>query len=128
VDRDDARGSEARKAVLDSLAIESPPNSPPEEFRLGEPVAGGILDHVTTKKPAPEYPAIAKSARASGSILVRILIDERGDVTSAQAVSGHALLRASAENAARGAKFNPVMLCGRPAKVSGVLRYNFVLR
>ena len=90
MDRDDARGSEAWKAVLDSLAIESPPNSPPEEFRLGEPVAGGILDHVTTKKPAPEYSAIAKSAR--------------------------------------GAKFNPVTLCGRPAKVSGVLRYNFVLR
>ena len=127
MDRDEARGSEAWKAVLDSLAVEPPPNSSPEEVRLGETVAGGILDRTAKRKPAPEYPPIAKAARASGSILVRIVFDEHGDVTSARAVSGHPLLRASAEKAALGAKFNPVTLCGRAVKVSGVITYNFVL-
>ena len=126
MDKDDARGSEAWKAVLDSLAIEPPPNSPPEEVKLGETVSGGALDFVATKKPAPEYTPIASAARAAGTVLVRIVFDERGDVTEARAVSGTPILRASSEKAARGVKFKPVTLCGRAVKVSGTLRYNFV--
>jgi hypothetical protein len=128
MDRDDARGSEAWKAVLDSLAVEPPKNSTPEEVKLGEIVAGGILDFVAKKKPAPAYPPSASAARASGTVVVQIVFDERGDVVSARAVSGPVLLREPSENAARAVKFNPVTLCGRAVKVSGILRYNFVRR
>jgi protein TonB len=53
------------------------------------------------------------------------LIDEKGNVLSATAISGHPLLRAAAVEAARGAKFSPTLLSGQPVKVSGVISYNF---
>jgi protein TonB len=46
-------------------------------------------------------------------------------VTKAQAVSGHPLLRAAAEAAARQASFSPTLLSGKPVKVTGVLTYEF---
>ena len=56
-----------------------------------------------------------------------MLIDETGKVISAQAMSGHPLLRAAAVQAAQQALFTPTVLGGQPVKVSGVITYNFVL-
>jgi TonB family protein len=63
--------------------------------------------------------------RASGSVSVRVTVDESGKITSANAVSGHPLLRAAAVAAARRAKFQPTMLSGKPVKTTGVLVYKF---
>jgi len=35
----------------------------------------------------PAYPPIARQAHASGTVVVQVLIDEQGNVTSAHAVS-----------------------------------------
>ena len=75
--------------------------------------------------PKPAYPA-ARAVRASGAVNVQVIVDENGNVTSASAVSGHLLLRASAESAARNAKFKPTLLSGKAVKVSGVLVFNFI--
>ena len=74
----------------------------------------------------PEYPPAAKAVRASGAVNVQVTIDEQGNVISASAVSGHPLLRAAAEKAARESKFAPTMLSGKAVKVTGVVVYNFV--
>jgi len=60
--------------------------------------------------------------------MVEILIDEQGRVISAQATSGHPLLREAARQAALQARFTPTQLNGQPVKVSGVITYNFVLQ
>ena len=70
---------------------------------------------------------VTVGTRASGTVTVRVTVDETGSVTSAKAVSGHPLLQAAAVAAARQAKFSPTLLSGKPVKVSGVLTYNFVL-
>jgi len=57
---------------------------------------------------------------------VQVVVDENGNVVSASAVSGHPLLRQSAEQSARQAKFSPTLLGGKPVKVSGIIVYNFV--
>jgi outer membrane biosynthesis protein TonB len=57
---------------------------------------------------------------------VQIIVDEGGRVISARAISGHPLLRAAAESAARQAKFSPTLLSGTPVKVTGIIVYNFV--
>jgi TonB family protein len=67
------------------------------------------------------------TVKASGPVNVQVLIDETGKVISAQAVSGHPLLRAAAVQAARQARFSPTMLGEQPVKVSGVITYNFTL-
>ena len=89
------------------------------------PISGGVLNGKAISLPAPEYPAIAKQAKASGAVAVRVTIDENGAVISAQAVSGHPLLQAAAVAAARQARFSPTLLMGEPVKVTGVIVYNF---
>jgi TonB family protein len=90
-------------------------------------VSGGVLDGKAVSKPQPAYPALAKAARASGTVTVRVTVDETGSVVSAAAVSGHPLLHAAAVAAAKQAKFTPTLLSGEPVRVSGVLTYDFVL-
>jgi TonB family protein len=90
-------------------------------------ISGGILNGKAISKPAPPYPAIAKAARAQGTVTVQITVDEDGDVTAATAVSGHPLLQQAAVQAARQAKFSPTFLSGQPVKISGVITYNFAL-
>jgi len=89
------------------------------------PISGGLLNGKATSLPPPAFPAIAKSARASGSVTVQIIVDETGNVISAHAVSGHPLLQSAAVDAARQATFPPTRLNGEPVKVTGVLVYNF---
>jgi TonB family protein len=92
-----------------------------------ETVSGGILNGKATNLVKPAYPAAAKAVRAEGAVNVQVTIDEEGSVISANAVSGHPLLRAAAVQAARSSKFSPTTLQGKPVKVTGVIVYNFVL-
>jgi TonB family protein len=89
-------------------------------------MSGGILNGKAISLPLPEYPAIARAAKASGSVTVQVTIDEEGNVVAARSVSGHPLLQSAAVTAARQAKFSPTRLSGQPVKVNGVLVYNFV--
>jgi TonB family protein len=89
-------------------------------------INGGVLNGKAASLPAPSYPAIARAAHASGAVNVQILIDEGGNVIEATPVSGHPLLRAAAQAAAREAKFAPTRMGGEPVMVSGVLVFNFV--
>jgi protein TonB len=57
--------------------------------------------------------------------VVQVLVDEKGNVVSARAVSGHPSLQAVSVAAARGAKFSPTKVNGKSVKVSGVIRYDF---
>lgn len=75
--------------------------------------------------PKPPYPAAARTVKAAGMVTVQATVDENGNVVSANAVSGHPILRASAEQAARQAKFSPTLLSGKAVKVSGVIVYDF---
>lgn len=89
-------------------------------------VSGGVLNGKAISLPPPAYPPAAMAVRAGGAVSVQVLVDEGGNVISAAAVSGHPLLRAAAEAAAREARFAPTLLSGTPVKISGVITYNFV--
>jgi protein TonB len=92
------------------------------------PISQGVLNGKAISKPQPPYPPIAKAARASGTVVVAIIVDESGRVTSAHATSGHPLLQQAATQAAYQARFSPTLLSGQPVKVSGFITYNFVLQ
>lgn len=113
----------------ETVAAAPPPPPPPPPAPKKEPpktVSGGVLNGKATSLPKPPYPPAARAVRASGAVSVQVLISEQGSVISANAVSGHPLLRPAAVAAARGAKFSPTLLSGQPVKVSGVITYNFV--
>jgi TonB family protein len=86
----------------------------------------GVINGKASNLPKPAFPAAAKAVGANGAVSVQVSIDENGNVTSAKAVSGHPLLRAASENAAKSAKFTQTFLSGQPVKVTGVIVYNFV--
>ena len=106
--------------------IAEPPPDAPKPTPPRAPISGGVLNGKAISLPKPAYPAIARQAHASGTVVVQVVIDENGSVISARAVSGHPLLQAVAVGAARGARFSPTKLSGQPVKVTGVITYNFV--
>lgn len=93
---------------------------------VNRPVNLGVLNSRAVNLPTPAYPSAARQLRAAGRVTVEVALDEDGNVTSARAVSGHPLLRQSAEAAARQSRFNPVRVSGQPSKATGLLVYNFV--
>jgi TonB family protein len=93
-----------------------------------EGVVGVVLNGRAISKPAPSYPELAMRARAQGTVIVYITVDEQGRVMKAEAFCGHPLLRESSVQAAMKARFSPTLLSGVPVKVTGVITYNYVLR
>ncbi len=105
---------------------EEPP-PPPRKKVEEKPVIRslGVVNGRATNLPMPNVPAAAKVVNAQGTVSVQVLIDEKGNVLSASAVSGNQMLRASSEAAARQAKFVPTLLSGEPVKASGIINYHF---
>ncbi len=101
-------------------------NEPTPKPIPNRPISGGVLNGKATSLPKPAYPAAAKAVGAGGAVNVQVLVDENGNVTQARAVSGHPLLRNSAVQAARGARFRPTQLSGQAVRVTGIIVYNFV--
>lgn len=100
-----------------------PPSTPPPRMMpTNRPANGGVLNGRALSLPTPAYPPIAKQMRASGEVRVQVAVDERGNVISARAVSGHPLLRQSAETAARRSKFRTDH---SQVPISGEVVYNF---
>jgi TonB family protein len=89
-------------------------------------VSEEALRNAAIELPQPEYSAAALQAHASGNVKVQILVDETGHVTTAQATSGHPLLGAAAEAAARRARFSLAKVSSGATKVYGVISYDFV--
>jgi periplasmic protein TonB len=90
-------------------------------------ITPSVLEGKALSKPVPSYPWIAQLFEVSGDVRVDVVIDESGNVTAANAISGPRLLRAAAVEAARKARFSPTLLSGRAVKVKGLITYQFKL-
>lgn len=89
------------------------------------PINIGNIKNRAVSLPSPIYSSAARNAQAKGNVTVRITIDESGKVISAVPTGGHPLLRNSAADAARRARFTPVTMDGEPVKAVGMVVYNF---
>jgi TonB family protein len=92
-----------------------------------EPVylASNELFNRATTRVTQIYPAVAKAARATGTVVIEVLVDEKGSVRCARAVSGHPLMQAAAKEAALKWKFAPLEAFGRPAQMIGMIAFHF---
>lgn len=116
---------EAAKA----LAAKQPPPKPVEPVKPPEFINLGNLSNANAvRMVTPVYSPIAQRSSIEGRVTVDVQLDEKGEVVSAKATSGHAMLRSSAEDAARKSKFKPAMFNSLPIKAIGVITYNFSLR
>jgi len=114
---------------LDEIPPPTNPNKTPAagKTKPGQTISGGVLNGKAIEPIKPVYSEQAKAAKASGVVNVEVVIDETGNVISAKAVSGHDLLRKSAETAVKEAKFTPTTADGNPVNVSGIVVVNFKL-
>jgi TonB family protein len=119
--RKDGKSDEAEKVEIGDAGIK-------HRDDLLKQVNGAVLNGKALSLPKPSYPSEARNERVSGTVEVKVIIDETGKVMFACAVAGHPLLQPAAEQAAMGARFSPTLLQGVPVKVTGIVTYNFIAR
>lgn len=90
-------------------------------------ISGGVVNGKALDLARPVYPREAREKNDSGTVSVKVLIDEAGKVVFACGVSGPKTLQSASESAAYRSRFSPTRLKGEPVKVSGVITYNFKL-
>jgi len=95
----------------------------PESMNLGNLSSTNAITMVT-----PVYSVTAQRSNVEGRVVVEVQLDDKGNVVYAKAVSGHQLLRNSAEEAAKKSRFKPTMYGSQAIKAFGVITYNFTLR
>jgi tetratricopeptide (TPR) repeat protein len=113
----DLAEADSRKMIELKSGTESPPSS--------KPIDVGILNRKAIKLLKPTTPAIAKEAGVSVTVKVLVVLDEQGKVVSAEAFSGPTTLYRTAQNAAANSKFPPILVDGKPARVMGIVVYDF---
>lgn len=74
--------------------------------------------------PKPPYPPAARAVRAKGDVTVEARIDSGGQVISAEALTGHPLLRRAAEQAAKASRFE-ASSAKQPPYVILIYRFEF---
>jgi TonB family protein len=120
VEREQITGNSAWTAVLESVSLDGT-NSVGPRLNLKN---GGKLNGKALRLVKPPYPS--GGMRLSGVVRVEVVIDERGNVSSANAVSGSPLFHSNAVDAARKSSFPPTLICGQPVKVKGTIQYSFI--
>lgn len=75
----------------------------------------------------PIYPLIAVSTHTEGVVVIEAVISKTGNIESAHATSGPALLRNAALDAVRNARYSPYLLNGLPTDVETTITVNFKL-
>jgi len=91
--------------------------------RISQGVATGLL----ITKVQPVYPPEARQARIQGTVLLKALINQAGDVTTLDLVSGHPMLAPAAIEAVKQWKYKPFLLDGKAADVETEITVNFAL-
>jgi protein TonB len=82
--------------------------------------AGSLLSPIR-----PIYPAIARAAGISGTVIVEAVISKTGTIESLRVVSGPQMLHASALDAVRTARYRPYLLNGEPTEIQTTFTINF---
>lgn len=84
----------------------------------------GIVNGKAKYLPKPDYPQKAKDLCVGGKVEIEVLIDKKGSVSEAKAISGDELLHDVSVEAAKKAEFNqtPDLM---PIKMRGIIVYNF---
>ncbi|MFN2511240.1 MAG: TonB family protein [Pyrinomonadaceae bacterium] len=97
----------------------------PETAREGLPLVGGELSGMELDVPQPEYPVQARTEGVSGTVTVRVQVNQRGRVIRVRSSGGDSRLRAAAVEAAQKATFSAEKLAAQGKTVSGTITYNF---
>ena len=111
-------------------SVPAPPTPPrpepkaPSVFRVGQ----GISEPRRIAGATPEYPAIARSARIQGVVILEAVINERGTIERVKVLKSEPLLDAAAIAAVKDWRYTPTLLNGVPVSVLMTITINFTLQ
>ena len=114
---------------LGDIAKPQPPapapavKKPPARVRVSASVQQAMLAYQVK----PVYPALARAARVSGTVVLQATIGKDGSIQNLQLVSGHPLLTQAALAAVAQWRYRPTLLNGEPVEVATQIVVNFVL-
>src|SRR5215471_9475911 len=101
----EAGGQSALQPNAPSRVVAAAPGTVPSVLQ----VSSGELQGKALRKVLPLYPPVTKAERVSGSVKVHVVINEQGEVTEAEAVSGPPKLNLPSLRAARQWRFEPTL-------------------
>jgi protein TonB len=107
--------------ILGNTAPPPPKPAAPQRIRVGGNVeAGARINNVT-----PEYPAIAKVAHISGTVVLHAIIAKDGTIQELEFVSGPPMLVKPAMDAVKQWRYKPYLLNGDPVEVETTINVDF---
>jgi periplasmic protein TonB len=103
--------------------LPAPPPTPSNRtIRLSHMSEGNLI-----RKVQPVYPALARSARIQGVVVLEATISKQGTIENLRLLSGHPMLAPSAIDAVRQWRYRPYILNGEPVEVETQITVNFSL-
>jgi len=105
------------------VALPPPPPAQTEPVRLHT----GIDPPVKTRDVVPDYPALARSSRAQGVVIIEATVDMEGRVAVARVFRSVPLLDEAALQAVRQWQYTPAKLNGQPVSVLMTVTVRFAL-
>jgi protein TonB len=89
------------------------------------------LSHISEgnliRKVQPTYPALARSARIQGTVVLQAIISKQGTIENLTLVTGHPMLAPAAIDAVRQWRYRPYILNNEPVEVETQITVNFSL-
>jgi protein TonB len=79
------------------------------------------------RKILPTYPAVARSARIQGQVVLQAVISKQGAIENLKVLTGHPMLVPAAIEAVRQWRYRPYILNNEPVEVETQITVNFSL-
>jgi TonB family protein len=106
-------------------ATPPPPVAAPPVARITQ--GGEVQASKCIFRPDPPYPALAKNARISGTVILDAIIGRNGSIEQLSVRSGHPLLVTAAMDAVRKWRYSPTLLNKVPVEVQTTIEIKFHL-
>jgi len=119
---DQARSPKPSDAAEKSTALI--PHRNAEPIRVG----GNVIATHLISQVKPTYPALAKTARVQGVVVLEAKIDKDGSVATLKVLSGHPLLVQAAIDGVKQWRYTPTISNGEPVAVVTTIAVNFAFR
>jgi len=101
--------------------------APPKPVQSRIKVGGNVTAAKIINRTAPNYPALARQTRISGTVRLHAIIAKDGTVQQLEVLSGHPLLVQAALDAVRQWRDQPTLLNGEPVEVDTTVDVIFSL-
>jgi TonB family protein len=90
-------------------------------------VSSGVLAGLLQKKVDPVYPQGAKDLHIQGTVILHVIVDDQGNVTSIGLVAGPGMLAPATIDVVSQWKYKPYMLNGKPIELDSTVEVRFTL-